>query len=139
MAETELSEAKSSLVSTREQHAKSLAELHKRFDSRLFAAESKHAVMLAASHAELAVARQHNIQQWLGLDQSYKTIAQPLHSSLPHQAVPQHSAAVAQAYLQLPSAVAKHSSAGAKLLPAVAELSSAVAEHPSEAVGPSTG
>ena len=132
VAETELSESKSSFAFTKEQHAKSLAELQQCFDSQLATAESKRAVMLAASHTELAAARQHNIQLRLDLDQSYKTIAQPLHSSPPHQAVPQHSSAVAQAYLQLSSAVAKHPSAGAKLLPAVAKLSSAVAAHPSD-------
>ena len=111
VSKSELSEAKSSLASTREQHAKSLAELQKRLDSQLTAAESKHAVMLAASHAELAAARQHNIQQWLDLDQGYKNkLAQPLHSSLPLQADPHHSAAVAQAYSQLLPAVAKHPS-----------------------------
>lgn len=121
----ELSEAKSSLVSTNEQHAKGLAELQKRFDSQLSAAGSKHAVMLAASHAELAAARQHNVQQWLDLDQSYKgKLAQPLHSPLPLRADPEPSAAVAQAYLLLPPAVAE-------LSPAVAKLSPAVATHPS--------
>ena len=121
VSNTELSEAKSSLACTREQHAKSLAELQKQCDSQVTDAERKHAVMLAASHAELAAtaARQHNIQQWLSLDQGYKNkLAQPqsLHSSLPLPAHPHHCAAVAQAYSQLLSAVAKHPSDAAPFL-----------------------
>lgn len=111
--QVELSEAKSSLTSTREQHAKSLTELQDCFDNQLAAADSKHAVMLAASHAELAAAKQHNIHQWLDMDQGYGVKLaqnQSLHSLNALRADSQRSAAVAQASSQLKSAVAEHSS-----------------------------
>ena len=76
VSETELSEARSSLASTKEQHAKSLAELQQCCDSKPTAADSKHAVMLAASHAELAAAQ----QQWLDLDRACKTNLAQHHS-----------------------------------------------------------
>ena len=111
--QVELSEAKSSLTSTREQHAKSLTELQNCFDNQLAVADSKHAVMLAASHAELAAVRQHNIQQRLNMDQDFGVKLaqnQSLHSPDALQADSRQSAAVARADSQLESAVAKHSS-----------------------------
>ena len=108
--ETALSEAKSSLASTREQHAKRLAELQQCFNNQLTAAASKHEVMLAASHAELAAARQHSVQQSLDLDQGSRdklAQPQPLHSFHPLLADPQHSTAVAQVSSQFASAAAR--------------------------------
>ena len=93
VSETELSEARSSLASTKEQHAKSLAEVQQSCDSKLTAADSKHAVMLAASYAELAAAQ----QQWLDLDQGCKgdlAQRQLLHSPHPLRAASSPLAAV---------------------------------------------
>ena len=141
MSQAELSEVKSSLAVSNEQHAKSLAELQQHFDSTLAAADSKHALMLTTSQAELAAARQQNIQQWLVMEQRYKDTPQVQHSrNLPH---PQshHFSALAQAYSQPSSAEAKRPSDEAHFVQ-LSAMSSLQAElmplkqHSSQAAAP---
>lgn len=134
IADSELSGVKASLTATTDQHAKSVAELQERRHSlthQFSAAGRKHAMMLAASHTELAEASQLNLQQWRSAEQGYEaepTQHPPQHSHELPQTKPHHFTGLAQSYKVPSASIAKCPSDWADY-PHLVALPSRQAEH----------
>ena len=111
---TELSEARAALCLTKDQHAKSAAQLQQQFDHAYAAEQSKHAMMLSASQAELIAARQQHVREMTAaeqqnqdqltqaLSQNSADLAQAntIYAADLAQVQTQHAADLQQAYLQ---------------------------------------